>query len=145
LFQTNGVHYIILTKGGKRSEQDFDIIDPKLGTYATTLTFTDDEQRKKYEPGASPIPERIDALKHAHALGIKTWVSLEPVFNTEQTLNLIRQTHKFVDLYKVGKLNYMKEEEAKVDWADFATRAISLLESLNKAYYIKKDLRFFLP
>jgi DNA repair photolyase len=143
VFQNCGIKYAVLTKGGKRSEQDFDIWDPALGTYAATLVFTDEAQRQKYEPDAAPTVERIAALKRAHDLDIKTWVSLEPVFDPVQTYELIRQTHDFVDLYKVGKLNYLDEARA-VNWRDFAQSAISLIESFGNAIYVKNDLRRFL-
>lgn len=140
IFQNNEINFTVLTKGGKRSEQDFDIWDSKLGTYAATLVFTDETQRLIYEPNAAPTTERIAALKHAHDLGIKTWVSLEPVFDPEQTYELIRQTHGFVDLYKVGKLNYLEEAKA-VNWQEFAQKTISLIESFGNAIYVKNDLR----
>lgn len=143
IFQNCEINYTVLTKGGKRSEQDFDIWDPALGTYAATLVFTDEEQRQKYEPGAAPTSERIAALKRAHELGIKTWVSLEPVFDPVQTFELIRQTHDFVDLYKVGKLNYM-DESKEVDWKVFAQQAIDLIGSFGNAIYVKNDLRKYL-
>jgi len=143
IFQNCEINYTVLTKGGERSEQDFDIWDPKFGTYAATLVFTDKSQRQKYEPGAAPTSERIAALKRAHELGIKTWVSLEPVFDPVQTFELIRQTHEFVDLYKVGKLNYMDESKA-VDWKVFAQQAIDLIGSFGNDIYVKNDLRKYL-
>ena len=138
-----GLNVTILTKGGARSERDFDLLAqyPEQVTYAATLVFTNEEQRRVYETGtAAPTAERIAALKRAHGLGIRTWVSLEPVFDPVQSLDLIRQTHEFVDLYKVGTLNYMQEAKA-IDWATFGYDAIALLESLGNNYYIKKDLK----
>ena len=138
-----GLNVTILTKGGARSERDFDLLAqyPDQVTYAATLVFTNEEQRRVYETGtAAPTAERIAALKRAHGLGIRTWVSLEPVFDPVQSLDLIRQTHEFVDLYKVGTLNYMQEAKA-IDWAAFGYDAIALLDSLGKDHYIKVDLK----
>jgi len=138
-----GLNVTILTKGGARSERDFDLLAqyPGQATYAATLVFTNEEQRRVYETGtAAPTAERIAALKRAHGLGIRTWVSLEPVFDPVQSLDLIRQTYEFVDLYKVGTLNYMQEAKA-IDWATFGYDAIALLDSLGKDYYIKDDLK----
>lgn len=146
MFNRHDVNYTVLTKGGARSERDLDLLAtrPDLSTYAATLVFTDEAQRRQYEPGAAaPTPERIAALEKAHALGIRTWVSCEPVFDPAQTLDLIRQTHEFVDLFKVGKLNYMDEAKS-VDWGAFALDAVALLEDLGAAYYLKDDLRKFL-
>lgn len=145
ILHVNEQHVTILTKGGKRSERDFHLLaeHPDMSTYATTLTFTDEFTREKYEPGAAPTAERIAALKKAHDLGIETWISCEPVIRPSQTLELIEKTAAFVDLVKVGKANYIAESKA-IDWKDFAHSAVDLLEKLGKKYYIKDDLRKFL-
>lgn len=138
-----GLNVTILTKGGARSERDFDLLAqyPDQATYSATLVFTDEDQRRVYEPGAAaPTAERIAALESAHDLGLKTWVSIEPVFDPLQSLDLIRQTHEFVDLYKVGTLNYAPEART-IDWRRFGEDAIALLESLGNDYYIKNDLK----
>ncbi len=137
----------ILTKGGIRSLRDLDLLG-KGDQYATTLTFTDETLREKYEPHAAPTDERIAVLHEAHDQGIFTWVSCEPVIMPRQTLQLIRRTERFVDHYKVGKLNhnnpespaFIKEAEG-INWAMFGSEAIDLLQSLKKSYYIKDDLK----
>ena len=137
-----GLKVSILTKGGKRSERDFDLLasKPELSEYGATLVFTDEKLRSEIEPNAAPTSERIDSLKKAHELGISTFVSLEPVWFAEQSLELIDLTHNFVDLYKVGKLNYNKQQKS-VDWKKFRIEVIQKLQKYNKKYYIKKDLR----
>lgn len=134
----------ILTKGGKRSERDFDLLasKPDLCMYGATLVFTDEEMRKEIEPFATPTNERINSLKKAHDLGIFTFVSLEPVWNPDQTLELIDLTHEFVDFYKVGKLNYNRLQKL-IDWKNFKLNAIQKLDSYKKDYYIKEDLQKF--
>ena len=131
----------ILTKGGKRSERDFDLLvkRPDLSEYGTTLVFTDEDMQRKIEPNAAPTKERIKSLQKAHKLGIYTYVSLEPVWDPEQSLELIEITHKFVDLFKVGKLNYNPQQH-NVNWRKFKFDAIERLEQYQKKYYIKKDL-----
>lgn len=131
----------ILTKGGKRSERDFDLLskNTELSEYGTTLVFIDETMRKKIEPGAAPIIERIDALKRAHKLGIRTYVSLEPVWFPEDAMKFIDMTYKFVDLFKVGKLNY-NPQQYNVNWAVFRNDVILKLKGYGVDYYIKKDL-----
>jgi DNA repair photolyase len=131
----------ILTKGGKRSERDFDLLheNRELSEYGTTLVFVDETMREKIEPGASPIQERIDALKKAHKLGIRTYVSLEPVWFPEDALKFIDMTHKFVDLFKVGKLNY-NPQQFNVNWGIFRTDVIEKLKEYDADFYIKNDL-----
>lgn len=131
----------ILTKGGKRSERDFDLLSakPELSQYGTTLVFTDEKLRYEIEPFATSTEERIESLRNAHKAGIPTYASLEPVWTAEQTLELIDLTHDFVDLFKVGKLNYNKQHK-NVDWAEFKRDVIKKLEGYNNNYYIKTDL-----
>jgi DNA repair photolyase len=131
----------ILTKGGKRSERDFDLLSskPELSEYGVTLVFTDENMRSEIEPFAASTTERIDSLKLAHSLGIKTFVSLEPVWEPKQTLELIDLTYKYVDIYKVGKLNYHPKQK-ETDWNIFTKDVLSKFKFYNKDYYLKKEL-----
>ena len=104
------------------------------------ILFMDDAGALKHEPGAAPTSERMYALREAHGRGIRTWVSLEPVYNPEDTFALIDATRGFVDCYKVGKLNYMPEAK-EIDWRKFARDVEEKLKSTGKEYYIKSDLR----
>ncbi len=132
----------ILTKGGDRLYRDWDLIlrfrDIKVGA---TLTFIDPADRVKWEPYAQPTESRIEVLRMCHNVGIRTWASIEPVIDPNQSLQLIQDTLDFVDEYKVGKLNHHPELEAQIDWSDFGKKAVSILEKARKPYYIKKDLR----
>ena len=141
----HGRNVIILTKGGYRSERDFDLLEANKERvqYAVTLVFSDDAEALEIEPNAAPTSERIEVLKHAHDLGIDTWVSLEPVYHPEDSLELIERTKYFVDLYKVGTLNHQPEAK-EIDWHKFASDVVAKLDSIGVDYYIKKDLRKYL-
>lgn len=134
----------ILTKGGSRSERDFDLLSskPLLSEYGATLVFTDENLRSEIEPFAAKTEERIESLKKAHELGISTYVSLEPVWTAEQSLELVDMTYEFVDFFKVGKLNYNKQQK-NVDWKQFRLDMICKLKEYNKHFYLKKDLTSF--
>jgi DNA repair photolyase len=129
----------ILTKGGMRATVDHELFTPH-DAFASTLTLIDDGMTRKWEPGATLFEERCESLRFFHDRGIPTWASLEPVIDPEQTLEIISRTHPFVDLYKVGRLNYSTHAK-HIDWRDFGLRAIDILESLGKDYLIKKDLQ----
>jgi hypothetical protein len=92
--------------------------------------------------GAAGGPDR-DAPAVSHA-GIFTWVSLEPVLDTAATLEIIRQTHRFVDLYKVGRANYVGLTKT-TDWRRFTHDVVDVLAQTGARQYIKKDLQKFLP
>ncbi len=128
----------ILTKGGARSIRDFDLLRDG-DKYGVTLTFISEEDSKKYEPEAALPEERLYALKEAHKRGIFTWVSLEPVIDKVQTLELIDISKDYVDEFKVGKLNHDRKAEL-INWREFGFAVIKKLEKYNKRYYIKKDL-----
>jgi DNA repair photolyase len=134
----------ILTKGGKRSERDFDLLSarPELSEYGNTLVFTDEKYRMEIEKGAARTNERIESIKKAHDLGIFTYVSLEPVWIPEQSLELIDLTKDFVDLYKIGKLNYDPQQN-NVNWSRFKKELMQKLNGYKKEYYIKKSLQVY--
>ena len=76
--------------------------------------------------------------------GIFTWVSLEPVLDTEATKQIIRETHSFVNLYKVGRVNYIGLTKT-TDWERFTGEVLEVLHQVGAAHYIKRDLQPFLP
>ena len=132
---------IILSKaGGAPAERDFDLLAQFSGQFGATLTFPDAERSRLWEPGAALPAERMETLRRAHAQGIPTWVSLEPVLDPEASLDLIGLTKTYVDTYKVGRWNHDTRANA-IDWSDFGHRAETLLKKLGKTYLIKAGLR----
>ncbi|MCL5236334.1 MAG: radical SAM protein [Nitrospirae bacterium] len=139
IFAQYGIRPVILTKGGLRSMRDFDILESCGGKYGATLTFLDPTLSQLEEPGAASPQDRIEALYQAKKKGIETWVSLEPVIDPQEALEIIYLTHHFVDEYKVGRLNYDPRAKS-VDWQKFGGNVIETLEHFGKRYYIKRDL-----
>lgn len=134
----------ILSKGGGRILQDLDIFKKfKNIKVGASLTFIYKNDSLKMEPGAALSEDRINTLRILSENKIKTWVSLEPVIDPEQTLRIIEMTHKFVDHYKIGKLNHNKKHEDKIDWALFLKNAVILFRKYNKKFYVKEDLLKF--
>ena len=134
----------VLTKGNTQLiAEDLELIKKSHTHLGITLSFVDDQMRKIWEPKASSIQSRIDILKEAHKMGIYTWVSLEPVIDPAQALEVIYTVHKHVDFWKIGKLNHMKDYEETIDWAKFLVNVENLLSKLKSRYYIKHDLRLF--
>jgi DNA repair photolyase len=142
ILHQNGISVMILTKGGFRAIRDFDLLTPE-DQFGVTLTCLTVAESDKWEPGAASPGQRMLSLKKAHDYGIKTWVSLEPVLNPETTLKIIRETHSFVDMYKVGILNYHPHTQS-INWRKFGQDVVELLDDLKAKYYIKKDLESYL-
>ena len=132
----------ILTKGcADLIQEDLPLMKRVKTQLGITLCFVDDKSRQQWEPDASTVEDRFNILKAAHAEKIFTWVSLEPVIDPKQALEVIRKAAPYVNFWKIGKLNHMKTEEAKVDWRKFREDVEKLLTKFVASYYIKEDLR----
>jgi DNA repair photolyase len=138
-----GFSFCTLTKGGHRALRDINLFRPGIDAFASTLTSLDPSFSLKWERMATLPEDRIETLKKFHARGIYTWVSLEPTLNTDASLQIVRETHEFVDLYKVGRANYLPMTNT-TDWKTYTHRMVELLESKGAQYYIKKDLQPYL-
>jgi DNA repair photolyase len=139
-----GMGFCTLTKGGSRALRDIDLFRPERDAFASTLTSLDDSFSRKWERNAALPADRISTLKRFHDSGIYTWVSLEPVLDTEATKQIIRETHQFVDLFKIGRVNYVGLTKT-TDWKRFTEEVLELVNQLGAEHYIKKDLQPFLP
>lgn len=141
----NRIPVSILSKGGFNVLQDIDIIkmfgeNIQVGG---SLTFTNEEDSRKWEKNSSMPTERFETLKRLHEQGVKTWASMEPVIYPEQSLEIMEITAGYVDAYKIGKLNHFPRHEEKFDWTKFLNDAIRIMRKHNKPFYIKNDLSLF--
>jgi DNA repair photolyase len=139
-----GLAFCTLTKGGRRALRDLDLFRPEWDAFASTLTSLDDALSLKWERSAALPGDRIETLQIFHDAGIFTWVSLEPVLDTAATLEIIRRTHRFVDLYKVGRANYLPLTRT-TNWRQFTTDVLQVLHEVGARHYIKRDLQLYLP
>lgn len=128
----------VLTKAGGLVQRDFELYRPG-DSFGTTLTFLDRKKSRLWEPGAALPAERIENLIAAKKAGILTWASLEPVIDPAETIQLIHTAARWVDHFKVGKLNYDRLAE-KIDWRTFALQSIKAIQFHKKGFYIKNDL-----
>lgn len=142
--QAHGLGVCVLTKGGTRALRDLDLFRRDRDCFASTLTSLDDRFSLKWEPGAALPGDRIAALKAFHEAGIYTWVSLEPTLDVDSSIRIVEETHEFVDLYKIGRVNYLPMTKT-TDWKDYTHRMLEVVQRLGVAHYIKKDLQPFLP
>ena len=112
--------------------------------YGITLVSLDEGFRKRFEPGASPYIERIQALEKLHKLGCKTWVSIEPYPTPNvivQNLTEILEAISFVDYIVFGRLHYNKIVSEYKDFKNFynkcAEEVVSFCEKHDIKYHIK--------
>lgn len=127
LLKEHGNHVQILTKGD--GSRDFDLLDEN-DWYGVTID------------GSKTLPEmhykKIDALHKAFQRGIKTWISFEPVLDSDEVLWCIQNIAQIAYKVKIGKLNYYPSD---IDWKSFGERAESLCKEIGLDYYIKDSLR----
>ncbi len=123
----HGNNVQILTKGN--GSRDFDLLD-KNDWFGVTITGGETAEKRH---------ELSEQLIQAKALyGISTWVSFEPVIDTDIVLDCLRNGAKVVDKVKIGKLNYHKSD---INWHDFGIEAEKICKEQGISYYIKENLR----
>ena len=128
LLKSTGTNVQILTKGD--GSREFDLLGPE-DWYGITLDGIGNGRNPQWTA-------RVDSLAEAHSLGIKTWVSFEPVTDDREFFVNLHLVAPIVDKVKIGKLNYHKSD---IYWADFGRRAETLCRQLGLDYYIKESLR----
>jgi DNA repair photolyase len=71
-----------------------------------TITTDDEQMAKLFEPHASPVQERIEALGKIHSQGIKTFTFIGPLLpgNPERLIELLQGK---VDKVLIDRMNYM--------------------------------------
>ena len=137
-----GIKCTVLTKGLIPIDlKDFS----KENEYGITLISLDEKYREKYEPGAAPYKERIQALKKLHNADCKTWVSVEPYPTPniiEQDIRDILDEISFTDKIIFGRTNYSKEissyKEHKKLYNEQAQIVIDYCKEKEIEYYIKE-------
>lgn len=116
----------------------------KENEYGITLITTNEEFRKRMEPGSAPWKKRLAALRALHDAGCKTWVSIEP-FPTpnivRQDLQVLLEEVSFVDRIIFGRMNYSTEVTAytqhKQFFNDRAAEVIAFCNERGISYHIK--------
>lgn len=126
LLKDAGNHVQILTKGD--GSRDFDLLDGD-DWYGVTIDGKNDPDM---------YLSKYNALREAKELGIKTWVSFEPVLDAGNVCRIIADHHNLMDKVKIGKLNYHKSD---INWKNFGKEVEGLCEWLGLDYYIKDGLR----
>lgn len=129
-------HVQILTKGD--GSRDFDLLDEN-DWYGVTVSCGPEVQAEA-EPGATMVYDRLLCLQRAKMLGIKTWISFEPVLNCTDFVEIVSCVARlgWADKVKIGKLNYWPSD---IDWKKFGREAETLCQKLGLDYYIKDGLR----
>lgn len=141
----NGVPVTILTKMAywplaESSKEMLTLgIDTKLLCVGFTLTGHDE-----MEPNADPNYARADAMRYLHEKGIKTFASIEPVIDFDNSLLMIEKTIGFCDLYRIGLRSGVKSDyydNNKIAFFITQVENILMARRANTKVYWKQSIR----
>ncbi len=93
-----------------------------------TITTADEKIREIFEPGASAIAERLNALARLHAAGIRTSVMIAPLLPGAE--GLAKKLKGIVDSVLIDRLNY--------HYADWVYRKYKLEWAREDKFFIQK-------
>jgi len=133
-------HVLILTKSPLVT-RDYDLIQ-SYRNVEVGFTITSLEDIPFWEPYAPGNKKRIEALKKAHSIGIKTFASIEPwIPEITHPQSIIEKLKDSVDRFIIGSMQY-----CDVPRSFYRSRSPSLILRLNEYridYYLKKELRSY--
>jgi len=104
--------------------RDVDLLKGAEGVEAgLSITTANDDVRKRFEPLAPPIPERLRAVEVLHRNGIRTYVMIAPILPGAE--GLIDMLEGKVDYLIIDRMNYHHADWVyrKWGWADQNTDA----------------------
>ena len=95
---------VILTRDA-RVLDDVDLFARSAeGAVGLSIPTDDDAVREAFEPGASPIDERLDALERLHAAGVRTFAVVQPVLPMSAA-NLVARVAPFVRAVRIDRMH----------------------------------------
>lgn len=144
---------LVLTKNPQLALRDVDVMngDCWLGTTVITLN----KKYWRYWEPSTPYPpsRRLWALRTAHEVGVRTWLSIEPIIpETSIPENIVMKTLDYIDYYILGSFNYPERlgyttytPRILYKWySKHVTRTIEILEQHGKPYLVKKELSWYI-
>ncbi|MCE5262657.1 MAG: radical SAM protein [Deltaproteobacteria bacterium] len=101
-----------------------------------SITTADDKIRRLFEPGASPVDERLHALSILHSRGIRTFAMIAPILPGAEAL--IRELPGKVDYILMDRVNYFHARriyrENSLQWAEEDSFFIQTAEALKDGF-----------
>ncbi len=109
--------------------RDVDILRMVDGVEAGfTITTSDEEMRKIFEPKAPPIDERIEALEKLHSAGIKTFAMIAPILPGAEGLATKLE----------GKVDYVLVDRMNYHYSDWVYKRYRLEHAMDEAFFTQK-------
>jgi len=128
------IHVSLLTKSPALAVRLFPLIASMDAEFGVTITTLDDRLAEYWEPQAARPAQRLEVLRAAHWVGVKTWVSCEPVLDAQTPVRLVTEFGDAIDRLWIGEMNVRPlDGEAlaafralRLDYADVRRRVEAL-------------------
>jgi DNA repair photolyase len=109
-----------------------------------TIGAMNDDVLRFWEPGAPSFAERLDSLTYAFCSGYKTSVSIEPMLDSDNVLDLILTVEPFVtDAIWLGMMNHIRKniiiDSAAMEAAVSRIETGQAKERIKVLYEVLKD------
>lgn len=108
--------------------RDIDVIrkSPNIEV-GLSITTSDDDIRKLFEPYAPPIKERLEALGELHQSGIKTYAMIAPILPGAEPLAKALE----------GKVDYIVVDRMNYDYSNWVYKKYGLQGSLSDDFFFE--------
>ena len=135
--------FSVLTKGAEVIKDIALFADYSNCRVGLTITTLNDDVRRHYEPYSSSVVKRLGALKKLHDAGVRTWVSVEPIFPSLKETNPIDiievLADGIADEFVFGKLNYQSAPDDF--YREIVPKIISKCQEIGVKFFVKRELR----
>jgi DNA repair photolyase len=167
LLKIEGIKYKVLTKGvypvdeikqieRKNSKNNYDILllfkneklfdlEERTNEYGISLVSLDENFRKRWEPGASPYKERLEALKELARQGFYTYIYMEPLHPDNislQEFEKLLENVSFVKKIYFGSWQYNRNFKDKTKYLQYIELARQFCKEKNIQLLIKKEVQY---
>jgi DNA repair photolyase len=135
LINSYDIRCSILTKGILPAELTETTKYSNKNIYGISLISLNEDFRKKWEPGASPYNERINAARHLHNNGLYTLVHMEPYPTPNiiiQHLEEILESVKFADQIYFSGWNYNDQIKQFSNYSQFYREQLNIVRKYCK-------------
>jgi len=110
--------------------RDIDILKKGRGfEVGFSITTSDENIRKLFEPNAPPIKDRVSALNELHRAGIRTYVMIAPMLPGAEDLAEIL----------AGKVDYVIVDRMNYHYADWVYRKYGLDDKMTDDFFCRTE------
>lgn len=95
---------VVLTREARVLEDVEVLLRCPKAAVGLSIPTDDDRVRRAFEPGASPVEERFEALRRLHAAGVRTFVVVQPVLPMDVS-RMVAEIAPYVHAARVDRMH----------------------------------------